>query len=374
MSQSVLQLRGHLLRFDVDLRDPGMENMRLTAMRLTVSSVGLAAMLAAASSANAYDVKEVGSFHTGGRQVSLEGLPVKDVVFSAGLAPMKVDPNGDFQTEQMYVQYVKLRRRRRAIPLLLWHGGGLTGVTWETKPDGKPGWQTFFLRAGHDVYVSDAVERGRASWARYPEVFKSEPLFRTKKEAWEAFRIGPAGSYNAMPRAAKRTCPASSSRSTAFDQFVNAGRAALVDQRRADAGGLQRARAEGLPVRDRGAQPGRQFRLQRGARRARQGEGPDRRRAVGRARSRRTPTRQLKDVPHLFVWGDYIGQADLARLTSSRHERLRRSAGETRRPPSIVDLPKAGIKGNTHMLMMDTNSDVVAARVQAWLVKSKLMK
>ena len=74
---------------------------------------------------------------------------------------------------------------------MLWHGGGLTGVTWETKPDGKPGWQMFFLNAGHDVYVSDAVERGRASWARYPEIFKTEPLFRTKKEAWEVFRIGP---------------------------------------------------------------------------------------------------------------------------------------------------------------------------------------
>ncbi|MGY8705554.1 hypothetical protein RAD16_07390 [Bradyrhizobium sp. 18BD] len=46
------------------------------------------------------------------------------------------------------------------------------------------------LNAGYDVYVSDAVERGRASWARYPEIFKSEPFFRPKKEAWELFRIG----------------------------------------------------------------------------------------------------------------------------------------------------------------------------------------
>src|SRR5258707_15835964 len=94
----------------------------------------------------------------------------------------------------MYVQYVKLYGPyvRARYPLLLWHGGGLSGVTWETKPDGKPGWQQFFLKAGHDVYVSDAVERGRASWARYPEIFRTEPFFRTKKEAWELFRIGPS--------------------------------------------------------------------------------------------------------------------------------------------------------------------------------------
>ena len=44
-------------------------------------------------------------------------------------------------------------------------GGGLSGVTWETKPDGNPGWQQFFLKAGHDVYVSDAVERTPAASA-----------------------------------------------------------------------------------------------------------------------------------------------------------------------------------------------------------------
>ena len=75
----------------------------------------------------------------------------------------------------------------------------MTGVTWETKPDGKPGWQMYFINAGHDVYVSDAVERGRASWSRFPEVYSGEPVFRTKKEAWEAFRIGPDGSYATEP-------------------------------------------------------------------------------------------------------------------------------------------------------------------------------
>ena len=131
----------------------------------------------------------------------------------------------------MYVQYVKLAQPKGALPMLLWHGGGLTGVTWETKPDGKPGWQQFFLNAGHDVYVSDAVERGRASWSRYPEVYKCEPVFRTKKEAWETFRIGP--SYE-IARRGSRSRPALSGRSVR--PFRNAERAALGDQRRPDAG------------------------------------------------------------------------------------------------------------------------------------------
>ncbi len=151
-----------------------------------------AAIMATTSAAADYLVKEVGSFHVGGHTETLNGLPSKEIVFSPGAPPIKVDPNGEFEVEQMYVQFVKLAQPKSKLPLLLWHGGGLSGVTWETKPDGKPGWQQFFLNAGYDVYVSDAVERGRASWARYPEIFKSEPFFRPKKEAWELFRIGPS--------------------------------------------------------------------------------------------------------------------------------------------------------------------------------------
>ena len=64
-------------------------------------------------SADHYAVKEVGSFHIGGRQVTLSGLPTKEIVFTAGAAPFKVDPNGDFEVEQMYVQYVKLHEMSR---------------------------------------------------------------------------------------------------------------------------------------------------------------------------------------------------------------------------------------------------------------------
>src|SRR6266571_1941147 len=74
-----------------------------------------------------YGVAEVGSFHIGGRQATLSGLPTKEIVFTAGAAPFKVDPNGEFEVEQMYVQYVKLfgPYARAKYPLLMWHGGGL---------------------------------------------------------------------------------------------------------------------------------------------------------------------------------------------------------------------------------------------------------
>ena len=177
-------------------------------MRTIAIALG-AAIMASTSAAADYLVKEVGSFHVGGHTETLNGLPSKEIVFSPGAPAIKVDPNGEFEVEQMYVQFVKQAAPKSKLPLLLWHGGGLSGATWETKPDGKPGWQQFFLNAGYDVYVSDAVERGRASWARYPEIFKSEPFFRPKKEAWELFRIGPSYEVGGNARRSK----ASNSRS-----------------------------------------------------------------------------------------------------------------------------------------------------------------
>ena len=74
-------------------------------MRKAAAALGVAAALTSTVAlADTLSVAEVGSFHVGGRPVSLSGLPTRDVVFTAGSAPIKVDPNGDFEVEQMYVQ------------------------------------------------------------------------------------------------------------------------------------------------------------------------------------------------------------------------------------------------------------------------------
>jgi len=51
-------------------------------------------------------LKDMGSFHVGGREMTVSGKPVKEVTFAPGGVPAKVDPNGVYQVEQMYVQYL----------------------------------------------------------------------------------------------------------------------------------------------------------------------------------------------------------------------------------------------------------------------------
>lgn len=82
----------------------------------------------------------------------------------------------------------------------------------------------------------------------------------------------------------------------------------------------------------------------------------------------------LKDVPHLVVWGDYVAQSALwTRFVpaSERYSDALRAAGGI---GDWWDLPKMGVSGNTHMLMMDTSSDQVAQMIQKWMADRGLMK
>src|SRR6202171_4324173 len=106
----------------------------------------------AAIAAEPIALRDMGSFHVGGRLVEITGKPVKEVTFTPGGVPAKVDPNGTYQVEQMYVQYFLPVNETGAYPLLMWHGGGLTGVTYETTRDGRDGCLSEFQRKGWSVY------------------------------------------------------------------------------------------------------------------------------------------------------------------------------------------------------------------------------
>lgn len=316
-------------------------------------------------------LKDFGSFHVGGRSVVLNNLPIIEKVVTEGALPRKVDPNGEFEVEQMYVSYMVPEPTRSRYPLLMWHGGGVTGACWETKPDGQPGWQHYFLSKGHAVYVSDAVERGRASWARYPDIFEDEPIFRSKREAWETFRMGPSGSYDSNP--AKRVAFGDSQFPVAsFDQmakqFVPRWNVNYAATLRAYMAELQRVGPSVLMLHSQSGVFGLQAALAR----------PDLVKGIVAVEPAGAPIpaselHRLKDIPILVVWGDYVVHSEIWRLQqpSSREftAQLNSRGGRVR----WIDLPEVGIRGNSHMLMMDANSDEVAAMVQNWMVENALM-
>jgi pimeloyl-ACP methyl ester carboxylesterase len=337
----------------------------MRALTLAFASVIAVATPAAAD----YLVKEVGSFHVGGHTETLAGLPIKEASFSAGMPPIKLDPNGEFLVEQMYVQYVKLAQPKAKVPLLLWHGGGLSGVTWESKPDGKPGWQQFFLNAGYDTYVSDAVERGRAGWARFPEIWKSEPVFRTKKEAWELFRFGP--SYE--PGGSRVEFEGQQFPVEALDNFMRQGSPRWLTNDAATQKAYDEYVQKVCPciivVHSQGGNFGFTAAL----------NAPDKVKALiavepsGAPDPAKVDAAKVKGVPLLVVWGDFHDKHATWQKIRPQPEKWAAAIKAAGGTVDTFDLPKMSIKGNTHMLMMDRNSDDVAKLVADWISKQGLV-
>lgn len=320
-----------------------------------------------AQAADTIELRDFGSFHVGGELVTLSGLPVKEVQAVAGGPVRKSDPNGDYQVGQMYVQYMKLAHPKSKLPLLMWHGGGMTGVNWETKPDGNPGWQNFFLRAGFDTFVSDAVERGRSSWPRYPEIFKDAPEHRTQNAAWDMFRIGPAGGYATHP--AKREAFAGTQFPVdAFDQFwkqtvprwTSSNALALAQKAY---GQLLRKVGPAIVV---AHSQGGAFALDVAQAVPEQVAALILLEPSGAPDPAKVDVARLKGIQTLVVWADNYDKSKLWQTYRSNVEKYLAAVRAAGGSVDVIDLPAMGIRGNSHMLILDRNSDQIAQLVLEW--------
>lgn len=129
----------------------------------------LSAALAPTAAARSIDSAAPRRFH--GRDDKGPLMIARRGSFAAGgsvlTSPGTFDPTttgGGGQTlhgDHVYCQFeVPVRPRR--LPLVMWHGGGQMGKTWESTTDGREGYQSIFLRRGFTVYIFDQPRRGRA--------------------------------------------------------------------------------------------------------------------------------------------------------------------------------------------------------------------
>jgi pimeloyl-ACP methyl ester carboxylesterase len=332
-----------------------------------------AALIMIASSAVAFSddivLRGMGSFHVGGRIVEVQGKPVRDIVRVPGGPPSKLDPNGQYQVEQMYAQYFLPKDRKGKVPLLMWHGGGLTGVTYETTPDGREGWLNMFLRKGWDVYVSDAVERGRSGFAS-PDIWPGEPVFLTYADPFQRFRIGTGeGSWNPDP-AKQKLMPGEQFPVEAYanymkqivprwlttDDAVLAGYLALVD----------RVCPCVLLAHSQGGWFGLRVAEAR----------PEKIKAIVAVESagagNLVKAAALKNIPVLMLFGDNVDLhprwVAYRKIDLEYAAAVRAAGGKV----DVINLPDLGIKGNSHMMMMDRNNGAIADVIQRWLVNQGL--
>jgi hypothetical protein len=101
----------------------------------------------------------------------------------------------------MYVRYMVPERGDKNVSVVMIHGMTLTGKSWETTPDGRMGWDEYFVRKGHSHLRSrpglarmlgfnqatfNDVRNGTVQPAKPPAL----PRF-SGEVSWPNFRFGP---------------------------------------------------------------------------------------------------------------------------------------------------------------------------------------
>ena len=339
-------------------------------MKKILTAIFLTAIAAtSAFAAEDINLRGMGSFHIGGRVAEVKGKEVRMIVRQPGGPLTKLDPNGKYMVEQMYVQYFLPKNKKGKLPLLMWHGGGLTGVTYESTPDGRDGWMQFFIRKGWDTYVSDAVERGRSGFAS-PDVWTSEPTFLPYADPFERFRIGEGeGSWNDDP-SKRKVLPGNQFPVEAYDNYMRQSvpRWLSTDKAIIDAylALVDKVCPCVLLVHSQGGAFGFKVAEQR----------PDKVKGIVAIESATAGivanAPKLKDTPVLKIFGDYVDQhprwATFKKIDTEYANAIKAAGGTV----DWINLPEIGIKGNSHMMMQDRNSDQIAEVIQKWLVSKGL--
>ena len=284
-------------------------------------------------------------------------------------------PEDDIMVDQMYVQYQIPQNHGSHVAVVMVHGCCLTGKTWETTPDGRMGWAEYFLRRDRPVYIPDQTSRGRSGFdasAYNKAKLDSQPASNTPRiftagrgGAWRGFRFGPEYPtvypdeqfpVAAFEEFAKQVIPDLNATLT-NPKTTSANLAALAAQSK---GAVVMGHSESgfFPEEAALADP-------TGIRGVISIEG------VCDTTLNQPQLGTLAKIPTLIVFGDHIADspAKLWRgaLAGCRQfvQQLSAAGGDA----TLLSLPDAGMKGNSHMLMQDLNNLKVADLILDWIEK-----
>lgn len=324
--------------------------------------------LMAASIGGKLELEDYGSFFVNGRTLKSNHPGASLVTGPAG--------PGNIIVNQMYVQY-RIPAGRKIVPVVMVHGSGHTGTTYETTPDGREGWATYFLRKSFPVYVVDHAGRGRSGFNPTPvnavgekaaEPGTMPTLFLgTIERSWPNFRFGPE-----YPK----TFPNVQFPMEAMEQYL----AQLVPNAETtlEGGGrntvnalvalLDKIGPAVIMVHSQSGVYGLEVARQR----------PNLVKALVSVEGG-CETVDAKDIASLFVkvpfitvWGDNSKGAWGVNGDKRRDGCLQavnmitKGGGKA----TFLLLPDNGIAGNSHMMMMDKNNLQVADVIQKWIIEN----
>jgi hypothetical protein len=311
-----------------------------------------------------------GSFFVGGENKTIQ----------EPATPELAAQSGDITVNQMYVQYQIPMDGDKHLPVVMVHGCCLSSKEWETTPDGRAGWSEYFVRRDHSVYLADQVSRARSGFdptAFYNVRLGTLPLSdmpivdtATHEMAWTMFRFGPrfgvAFADQQFPMEAiaelyKQLIPDLNSTVT---EHPNPNWVNMADL------GVRLNGAVLIGHSESGFFPERAALI--------------RRKGVRGIVSIETEcdTKLTNDemdalasIPILIMFGDHLGDVSIRTVSGNWSwadamkgcmeftKKIKDRGGDA----EVVHLPTLGIRGNSHMLMQDRNSDQLADIVLKWI-------
>ena len=305
-------------------------------------------------------IERQGSFFVGGHDVHSDTLSTLPAYAAEGTVTV----------DQMYVRYQVPVGAAGHHALTLIHGCCLTGKTWETTPDGRMGWDEWFVRRGYPTYVIDQSWRGRSAAGIAPinavKIGRAPPdqlptVFAAGHEpAWAIFRFGPQ-----YPQVFPGLRFPLAAQGEFWKQMVPDWLASLLTpnptvpalselSRRLDGNILMSHSQSGI-------YPFQVAALSRegiaGIVAIEPGACPD---AAG-------DMKPYAGLPILVLWGDFVEQSArwAPRLAACRT--FVAAANAAGGKAEMIVLPDQGIHGNSHMLMQDDNSLEIAGLLDWWI-------
>jgi len=122
-------------------------------------------------------IQQQGSFAVGGSVIRSPGT----------YDPDRIGPEGQTLHGDHARVFYQVPVNARKLPLVMWHGFGQFGKTWETTADGREGFQTIFLRRRYSVYLLDQPRRGGAARSTIAGTVSATP----DDQRWfNTFRLG----------------------------------------------------------------------------------------------------------------------------------------------------------------------------------------
>lgn len=327
-------------------------------------------------------IERQGQFPIGGTTIQRPGTFDPDT-FVGWTNP--IQDGQTYRCDHAFARY-QIPVQAKKLPLVFVHGFGSDGVCWETTPDGRDGFATLLLREGYPTYVLDLPGRGHASRTSADVTVK--PV--ADEEFWfDIWRMGLWPDWNegiqfptdslSVSNFFRQMVPDLSDHKQdviALDAVAHKiGNHILVTH---SAGGfpgwmsaINNPEVKGIIA------------LEPGGFVFPEKEVPDALPGLtGGLAGVPMPSDKFMELtkkPIVIYYGDYIPESDATTLGGSNWEVRLKMAREFVNAvnrhggnATLVELPKIGIKGNSHFLMQELNNDVIAEHVADWLIGNGL--